>query len=118
VRERFGRGIAADFDECAPEVQAIPGVQTEQLYGGFAFVCERHDANSGQAEVLIPAVLTRMIQSRQAGRVTDEGSRISSFGDIAAQAREREIGRCGGAALFPADDMIDRKGERGVGLMN
>ena len=59
-----------------------------------------------------------MKQSDKPGRPANPCTRIGAFRDIAAQTGKREVpGDCG-ATLFAADDMIDRKSESGVGLMD
>lgn len=81
-------------------------------------VGKRNDSGRSESEVLIPAILARMIQADEARRAADEGSGIGAFCDVAPQAGKGEIRRGGGAALFSTDNVIDVERKTGILLMN
>ena len=118
IGEGFDGWVTASFDQSAPQEETITGIQTEQLNGGGAFIRQRHNAGTGEKEVITPAVLAWMIQTHETRRSSDEGSGVGAFGDIAAQAGECEVGGGGGALMLSADDVIDLEGEGGIRLMN
>lgn len=110
--------ITPRFGEGASEQQAVAPVEIEQLDGGLADVGQRHDADSVQTKVTGPAVLSWMVEAHETARTADERSDIGSLGDIAAQAGQGEVGGRSGAAMLPADDVIQMKGEVGIVLMD
>lgn len=93
-------------------------VEVEEADGGLTDIRGSDDARGGQAEMLVPVVIARVIQADEAGRASNEGTGIGSLRHIAAQAGKSEVRGGGSPTLFPADDVIDVEGEAGVFLMN
>lgn len=68
--------------------------------------------------MLIPTILTRMIEANEARRAADEGPGIGAFGDVAPQAGECKVCCGGGTTMFAANDVIDVERKTGIVLMN
>lgn len=116
LRRGLRRRKCAGVDEGLAESNKCGVVNRQHSDGGTASAGAADKTGTLPAEMPAPLLPARVKQRRQRARVRVDAGDVRPLGTIAKEAAERQVILGRAAAVLLGKDVIDRKGDRRMGL--